>query len=229
MEREQAIEIRLSIETARKQLLDRYAVTKSAMKGAFHSALFQGALPNPNAQRQLDHELKRIAKAAIDTETRSVVSESTKIQRMAESSVESEDVAERISEFQRSIAAQIGNDARMVSELFRKTQLRLQSSVVPREETYQGAIVAINDDQLFSYKDSIGRTWLSRHYMITLSGKFYYELANDLSVAQIMSEGKTTMTLDRPGHESDGSEFSLADLSMVREQYLHPNSKGILV
>lgn len=229
MEREQAIEIRLSIETARKELLDRYAVTKAAMKGAFHSALFQGALPNPNAQRQLDNELKRVSQSAIATETRSVVSESTRIQKMATASVESEDVAERISEFQRAISAQIVNDARRVSELFRKTQLRLQSSVVPREETYQGAIVAINDESMFSYKDSIGRTWLSRHYMITLSGKFYYELANDLSVAQIMSEGKTMMTLDRPGHESDGSKFSLADLSMVKEQHLHPGSKGIVV
>ena len=229
MEREQAIEIRLSIETARKELLDRYAVTKAAMKGAFHSALFQGTLPNPNAQRQLDHELKRIAKSAIATETRSVVSESTKIQKMASASVETEDVAERISAFQRAISAQLSNDARIVSELFRKTQLRLNSTVVPREETYQGAIQAINSDKLFSYRDSIGRTWLSRHYFITLSGKFYYELANDLSVAQIMSEGKTMMTLDRPGHESDGTEFSLSDLSMVKEQYLHPGSKGIVV
>ena len=229
MEREQAIEIRLSIETARKELLDRYAVTKAAMKGAFHSALFQGTLPNPNAQRQLDNELKRVAQSAIATETRSVVSESTRILEMATANVETEDVAERISAFQRAISAQITNDARRVSELFRKTQLRLQSSVVAREETYQGAIVAINDEAMFSYKDSIGRTWLSRHYMITLSGKFYYELANDLSVAQIMSEGKTMMTLDRPGHESDGLEFSLADLSIVKEQYLHPGSKGILV
>lgn len=229
MEREQAIEIRLSIETARKGLLDRYAVTKAAMRGAFHAALFQGSLPNPNAQRQLDNELKRIAQSAIATEKLSVETESTRIQNMAQSSVDREDVSDRISEFQRAISAQIGNDARIVSELFRKTQLRLQSSIVPREETYQGAIVAINDEALFSYKDSIGRTWLSRHYMVTLSGKFYYELANDLSVAQIMSEGKTTMTLDRPGHESDGAEFSLADLSFVKQEYLHPGSKGIVV
>ena len=229
MERERAIDIRLSIETARKELLDRYAVTKAAMKGSFHSALFQGTLPNPNAQRQLDNELKRIAKSAIATETRSVVSEATKIQKLASTSVETEDVAERISEFHRAISAQLGNDARIVSELFCKTQLRLQSSVVPREQTYQQAISGINDEQLFSYRDSIGRTWLSRHYFITLSGSFYYKLVNDLSVAQIMSEGKTVLTLDRPGHESDGTEFSLSDLSMVKEQYLHPGSKGIVV
>ena len=74
MEREQAIEIRIAIETARKELLDRYSVVKSAMRGAFHSALFQGTLPNPNAQRLLDKELKRVAQSAIATETRSVVS-----------------------------------------------------------------------------------------------------------------------------------------------------------
>ena len=229
MERERAIEIRIAIETARKEMLDRYSVVKAAMRGAFHSALFQGALPNPNAQRLLDRELKRTAQSAIATETRSVVSEATKLLKLAQTNVEFEDVAQRISDFQKSISAQIGHDARIASELFRKTQLRLQSSVVPREETYQQSIAAINDESVFSYRDSIGRTWLSRHYMITLSGKFYYELANDLSLAQVMSEGKTTITLDRPGHESDGLEFSLADLSEVRKQYLHPGSKGIVV
>lgn len=228
MEREHAIEIRLLIEHARKDALSRYLVTKAAMRGSFHAGLLGQSGPSPLAQKTLDESLRTIIESADRTERQSIAATSTAVRESSGASVASEDIEDRVHEFQGRFSKQFSNDARAVSSLFRKTQLRLQSTVVPRSDTYEQAIAAIESEDMTQYVDAAGRKWKSSHYLLTLSGQFYYGLANDLSVSQVLAAGRPTLTLDRPGHDSDGSTFRLRDLESIRDSHLHPGSRAIV-
>jgi len=226
---DRAVEVRMLIEQERHGLVNRYRSTQSAMRGAFHAALFNQQRPNVKAADDLKKELISIYKAAIDTEKRSALAGANLVVGATGSELAPEDVSDRVSDFHALIRKQLQRDASAVTELFRKTQLRLQSNVVPAVETFSQAIRLINGEDVFVYVDALGRKYQSMYYLVTLSGQHYYDMANDISVSQILSSNKQMMVLDRPGHESDGMEFKTSEINTVKKAYLHPGSQGILV
>lgn len=229
MDREQAIETRLIVEQARKELLDRYALLNASMRAAFHRGLFEGSLPNPRAQNMVDHELRRYGNAASQNERDLAKITSARVMLKSGADVDSEDVARRSERFSDVLSRQISNDAKAVSNLFHKTQLRLQSNVVPRDETYSQALEAINSDKMFLYVDAKRRQWASKHFVRVFSNDYYYGLVNDFSIGIAVAQGRKTVVLDRPGHETDGAILRVANIDKEKQKYLHPGSQGIVV
>lgn len=222
-------ELRLEIERARKGLLDRYVVVKAAMQGVFLNSLVSLQRPSVTAQKELNARLQEIGFSAKATEKDAAAYASGIIIDLVDSAISKEDMVKRIQVFQGQVLEQISRDAAAVSEFFRKTQLRLQSRVVSTMATQVQAIEGINRPELFYYKDKAGKLWRSDRYLETASNVYYYDLANDLIVGKLLSAGKFTGFIDRPGHASHGIRFDLVDYGVIHNQFFHPGSTGIVV
>lgn len=224
-----ASDVRLVIQRARGDLLQRYDVSKTAMRGAFLSTLMQASRPQAMYQEQLDRELGAIVSAAIKTEREIARIAVAGLLREIDSSLEVEDVIDKVNEFTKSVVRQIRKDAKDVSELFRLTQLRKQTSGESVEIVLLRAIQDVTRQKFFTYIDVKRRLWESSRYLSTLSASFYYSLANDLIVSKMVAQGKNTGVLDRPGHESNGRAIKLSEYDAVRPLYFHPGSQAILL
>lgn len=228
MERAVASEIRRVIEGARVDQAARYSLTKQAMRGAFHNALIQGIRPDMRLQKGLKRDLDRIVTTAGMSEidlSRKTVNEVTEL---AGSLVDQDKITDRLLEYQKNVGQQLKRDSRQVSELFRRTQLSMTSNFVARDQTLQAALNSVHTKQVFGFVDARGRLWESDRYLALLSAQFYYDLANDLSIADLISRGGTVGEVDRPGHETNGMRFNLSEWPDIKGDIAHPQSKTIV-
>lgn len=219
MDREQAVQIRRTIEQARTEMLNRYTVVKSAMRGAFHEVMLGPSMQTPMAKAVLDNRLRDIVKSAIETENRANIYFESQIRQTAGS----EDATRATVGLLESFSAQIGSDARVVARLFHTAQLTKSMTGT------MNSLRAISDKDLFKYVDRVGKKWDSQRFLETESNRVYYDLANYLSLVQARNEGRATVVMDRPGHSTDGLTLYLDDQEEWTKKLLHPGSQGIVV
>lgn len=228
MDRAVASEIRLTIEGARVEMAARYSLNKQAMRGVFHGALIEGIRPDIRLQKRLNKELGRIVTTAgmveIDLSRQTV----SQVKTLAGSLVANDEIEDRLMEYQKKVGQQLKRDAREVGELFRRTQLSMTSTFVDRDQTLRAALNRITTKQVFGYVDAQGRLWESDRYLVLLSAQFYYGLANDLSIADKISQGQMVGEVNRPGHKTDGMKFNLTEWPDIRGEIAHPQSKTIV-
>ncbi|MCK5643217.1 MAG: hypothetical protein KAJ19_20580 [Gammaproteobacteria bacterium] len=230
MDAGKATKLRQIIERAKRDLISRYDLTHAAMRGEFMSAIYSPSVPSAKAQGDLDRRLDIIGSEAARTERNMATSVTEEINEVVDWIKTPEAVANLFA-FKHDIVSQIGRDARAISSLFRQVQTSLNALTRDKHLSAKAqALKHIIKPSVFAYRDKIGKIWDSKVYLRTRSSKYYYELANDLAVGNIQSEGRTSATLDRPGHPSDGLKIDLVDINPEMEsKYFHPGSQGILV
>lgn len=229
MDAEKAAKLRQIIERAKRDLIGRYSLIQAAMRGEFMSAIYSPSVPNPKAKRDLDRRLSTLGSDAARMERATAHSVTEEIHAVF-GWVKTPEMVENLFVFQADIVRQISRDAKAVSSLFSKVQTALHA--LARDKYFSAkaqALQHIAKPSTFTFKDKAGKIWDVQIYLKTRSLKYYYELANELAIGSIYSEGRETATLDRPGHPSDGLEFNILDIDQeAKSKYFHPGSQGIL-
>ena len=229
MDAGKAAKLRQIIERAKRDLVNRYDLIHSAMRGEFMSAIYSPRVPSARAQRDIDRRLSTLGGEAARTEreiSRSVTEEIHAVVGW----VETPETVSNLFIFQADIVRQIRRDAKTVSSLFRQIQTTINTLTKDKYVSAKAqALQHITKPGVFTYKDKIGKIWDARTYLKTHGSKYYYGLANDLVVGDMRGKGLVNAVLDRPGHVSNGMVVSLSELgSEMQSKYFHPGSQGIL-
>jgi len=230
MDAEQAATLRQIIEKAKRELISRYDLIHSAMRGEFMSAIYSAQVPSTKAQITVDRRLFDIGREASKTERQIVTSISEEIHRVAQG-VETPEMIVSLLTFQNDIVRQVSRDARAVSRLFRQVQVSLDSLSRDKHLPAKAqALQHVSKPGVFTYRDKAGKIWDTKVYLKTAGSKYYYGLANDIAIDSIHSQGRESATLDRPSHPSNGLEINLAEIDAEMEsKFFHPGSQGILI
>lgn len=226
---EKAAILRQIIERAKRGLASRYDLVHSAMRGDFMSAIYSQHVPSAKAQNDIDSRLSAIGSESAKTE-RQIANLVTKEIQDVVQWVETPGMVKNLFDFRNDIVRQISRDAAAISSLFRQVQTSLNALDKSKHLLAKAqSLKHIAKPGVFTYKDKAGKIWDTQIYLKTRASKYYYGLANDLSVGDLYSQDRTSATLDRPGHSSDGLEIDLAELDPeTKSRYFHPGSQGIL-
>lgn len=230
MDAEKAARLRQIIKRAKRDLISRYDLIHSAMRGEFMSAIYSPHIPSSKAQNDIDRRLSSIGNEAAKTERKIANSVTEEIHDVVQW-VETPEMIVSLLTFQNDIVRQISRDAKAISSLFRQVQTSLNALARDKHLSAKAqALQHIAKPGVFTYKDKAGKIWDTRIYLKTHGSKYYYGLANDLAVGDLYSKDRTSATLDRPGHPSDGLEIDLVELDQdMKSRYFHPGSQGILI
>lgn len=230
MDAEKAARLRQIIEGAKKEIIGRYDLIHSAMRGEFMSAIYSRSVPSAKAQNDIDRRLFNIGSEAAKTERQIATLVTERIHDVVRW-VETPEMIVNLLTFQNDVVRQISKDAKSISRLFRQVQVSLNDLDRNKHLSAKAqALQHVTKPGVFSFRDKAGKIWDTRIYLKTHSSKYYYELANELAGGDIYSESREIGVLDRPGHSSDGMEIALADIDPeMRSKYFHPGSQGILI
>lgn len=229
MDAGKAAKLRQIIERAKRDLVSRYSLVHSAMRGEFMSAIYSGNVPSAKAQSDINRRLAKIGGEAANME-RQIANAITEEIHDVVQWVETPEMIVALLTFQNDVIRQIRRDANAISSLFRNVQTSINALTRDRHLLAKAqALQHISKPGVFTYKDKAGKIWDAKVYLKTHGSRYYYGLANDLAIGDILSQGRTSATLDRPGHPTDGLEIGLNDIDAEMESKLfHPGSRGIL-
>lgn len=229
MDAERSNLIRTLIETAKDDIINRSLVSQAAMRAEYMAAVSSENTPSTLSHIMLDKALSRIGNSAAKTEREIAQNVTAQIFEISGDS-ETPNMQKDLLVFQTDLVKQLSRDARAISSLFRQFQVSLNTMKSNNHPLAKAkALGGVRDPRVFTYKDKAGKIWDANIYLKTHSAQYYYGLTNDLALSGLYSEGRSSATLDRPGHKTDGLEIALSEVSNVQLKYFHPGSQAIMI